>query len=59
MGFLIFVGIRNPYRYLGLVFLVFGILYFIWILLSKKNHSDDDSLKSRTRDQVDKFRRKQ
>jgi uncharacterized membrane protein YqjE len=58
IGFLIFVGISNPYRYLGLVFLFIGILYFIWILLSKTSHSEDESLKSRTRDQVYKYRRR-
>jgi uncharacterized membrane protein HdeD (DUF308 family) len=58
LGLLIFAGITNSYRYLGLVFLVAGIAYFIRILYSKSSHSADENLKSRTRDEVYKYRHK-
>jgi hypothetical protein len=58
LGFLIFAGISNSYRYLGIVFLAVGIVYFIRIFFSKSNKSDDDNLKSKTRDQVYKYQHK-
>jgi uncharacterized membrane protein HdeD (DUF308 family) len=58
-GFILFVAVTNSIRYVGLVFLVVGIVYFFRVFNSKSNQSNDESLKSKTRDQVDKFRRKQ
>ena len=58
LGFLIFVGIHNSIRYLGLVFFVFGIVYFIRIFSSKSSKPEDESMKSKTRDQVINYRRK-
>lgn len=58
MGLLIFVGITNSLRYLGLILFVVGIVYFIRFFYSNSRPPKDDRIRSKTRDQIFKYRNK-
>ncbi len=58
LGFLIFVGINNSFRYLGFVFLIVAIIYFIRIFNLKSNDTNTENYKSKTREQVQKYQQK-
>lgn len=51
-GILFFALLSSPFRYLGIVFITLAYLYFVRIFYSKFSGTDDEHLRSRTRDQI-------
>lgn len=58
IGFSLFVAIDGPLRYLGIVFVIVAILFFVRIFTSTSSNTDNENFKSRTRDQIYKYQHK-
>ncbi len=58
IGFALFVAIDGPLRYVGIVFVIVAIVFFVRIFISRSSNTNDENLKSRTRDQIYKFQQK-
>jgi hypothetical protein len=59
IGFALFLAIDGTLRYVGIVFIILAIALLARISFSKGSLSGDESFKSRTRDEIYKYQRKQ
>jgi hypothetical protein len=58
IGFSLFVAIDGTLRYGGIVFVILAIVFFMRIFSSKSSETNDENLKSRTRDRIYKYQHK-
>lgn len=58
LGFILFVSIASLIRYVGIVFIILAIAFFVHIFFSKGSHSGNENFKSRTRDRIYKYQHK-
>jgi hypothetical protein len=58
IGFSLYMAIDGVLRYAGVVFVILAIGIFLRVFLSKSNDSNDENLKSRTRDQIYRYQQK-
>jgi membrane protein implicated in regulation of membrane protease activity len=52
LGILLFAMLSGPVRYVGIIFLIFAIVFVASSNYLKLRNSDDGRLRSRTRDQI-------
>jgi len=52
IGIAFFAMLSSPVRYIGIIFLIFAIIFIASFNYLKLRNSDDGRLRSRTRDQI-------
>ena len=52
IGIALFAMLSSPVRYVGIIFLIFAIIFIASFNYLKLRNSDDGRLRSRTRDQI-------